>query len=93
MTNGLKLSEMKASTKIMEALADSKVAAKVTETAKLLGNKGAELLDEFLVRLAKVGEKVRLATLEALKDSKITPEKLNEIIKTSLEAAKKCVKA
>lgn len=88
----LKLNEMKAATKILNYLKEEKYAKKILEGAKLLGGKGSDMLDEFLLRLATVSEKVRINTLELMKDSTITPQKIKEIISESLEMAKKCSK-
>ena len=86
------ITEMKAMTKIFETLNDNRVVTKIADLAKQLGKNAGNLLDEFFLRLAKVSEKTRISLLELLKDSKISSEKLKEIIEKSLANAKNCVK-
>ena len=93
LVGGLKLQNVKVANQIMKYLSESSVAKKLADTAKLMGGKSAEVIDEFLLRLAKVSENLRLKTLELLKDSKLTPDKLKEVFEKSLEAAKKCAKS
>lgn len=88
--SSLSLSEFKATTKIMEYLSENSVAQKLAQVAKIAGNKGSDLIDQFLFALAKTGEKVRLSTLDLLKDSSMTPKKLKEIFEEALEVSKKC---
>jgi hypothetical protein len=86
------LSEMKAMTKIFDTLKDNQVVAKISDLSKMLGKNASNILDEFFLRLAKASEKSRISLLELLKDSKISSEKLKEIIEKSLANAKNCVK-
>lgn len=86
------MGEFKATTKIMEYLSENATTQKLAQTAKLIGSKGSDLIDQFLLHLAKTSEKIRLATLDLLKDTKITPQKIKEIFEEALEAAKKCSK-
>lgn len=86
------LTEMKAMTKIFDTLRDNQVVAKISELSKIMGKNASNTLDEFFLRLAKVSEKSRISLLELLKDSKISSEKLKEIIEKSLANAKYCVK-
>jgi len=84
--------ELNAATKILRSIGDTKVASKLKEIVKVMGANGAEKLDNFLLLLAKTGEKNRIKFLELLKDSKLTPEKFKDIIESSLNAANKCSK-
>jgi hypothetical protein len=94
-TSNAKISpeEIKAASKIMKYLSDTATAKKLKDVAKILGSKGTQKLDMFLLALAKVGEKNRIKFLELLADKKITPEKIKEIIEASLDAAKNCSKS
>lgn len=84
------ITEMKAMTKIFETLNDNRVVTKIADLAMQLGKNAGNLLDEFFLRLAKVSEKTRISLLELLKDSKISSEKLKEIVEKSLATAKNC---
>lgn len=84
--------ELNAATKILKAISDTKIATRLKEIVNTIGINGAEKLDLFLLRLAQVGEKVRIKFLELLKDGKITPEKFKDIIESALIAAKNCSK-
>jgi hypothetical protein len=87
-----KVTTMKATTKILETLSDSAVVSKINASAKLIGGHASEMFDQFFLKLATVSEKVRLSVLELLKDNRLTPLKLRELVEKSLEIAKKCVK-
>lgn len=91
-TSSLKISELKAMTKIFEVISDNQVVSKINATGKMLGKNASNLMDEFFLRLAKVSENTRISLLELLKDSKLTPEKLKEIVENSLAVAKNCAK-
>jgi uncharacterized protein YdaU (DUF1376 family) len=78
-------------TKIFETLKDNQTIAKISALTKSMGKNAAVQLDEFFLRLAKGSENTRISLLELLKDSKISPEKLKEIIEKSLANAKNCV--
>ena len=82
--------QVKAATKILRYLGQTQMAKRVKDVVRVLGEAGMEKLDTFLLHLAKVGESSRIKFLELLKNEKITPEKLKEIIESSLEAAKNC---
>lgn len=84
--------ELNAATKILKSIGDTKVASKLKEIVKAMGESGAEKLDNFLLFLAKTGETNRIKFLELLKNGKLTPEKFKDVIESSLEAAKKCSK-
>jgi hypothetical protein len=94
-TNGassIKLPELRALTNIMEGLSQTKVASKIQDVIKLIGESGASKIDDFLLKLAKIGDKTRHRFLELLSNQQITPKKLKEIIDEALEVAKNCKK-
>ncbi|MBC7428752.1 MAG: hypothetical protein H7336_09095 [Bacteriovorax sp.] len=84
--------QIKAAAKIMKYLSKTATARKLKDIAKVMGDKGMEKIDAFLLALAKVGEKNRVKFLELLNDVKMTPEKIKEIIESALDAAKNCSK-
>jgi hypothetical protein len=84
--------ELNAATKILKCISDTKVVNRLKEITKAIGISGANKLDDFLLQLAKAGEKGRLKFLELLMSGKITPEKYKDIIEASLVAAKNCSK-
>lgn len=84
--------ELIAATAILNSISETKVALRLKEIMKSLGETGAETLDIFFLRLAKTGEAGRLKFLELLKNGQLTPEKYKEIIEASLAAAKNCSK-
>lgn len=84
--------ELNAATKILKYISDTQVAGRLKEIVKAIGASGAEKLDNFLLRLAQVGEKSRIKFLELLVTGKLTPEKYKDIIEASLLAAKNCSK-
>ena len=84
--------QVKAATKILRYLGQTQMAKRVKDVVRVLGEAGMEKLDTFLLYLAKAGESSRIKFLELLKDGKITPEKIKEIVEASLEAAKNCGK-
>ena len=83
---------LKGASKILQALSQTATAKKLKDVAVLFGNKGLEKIDLFLLHLAKTGESGRIKFLELLSNSKITPEKLKEIMEAALDAAKNCGK-
>jgi hypothetical protein len=84
------LSEIKASSKILEILADSNVAKKIKDATTLTGEFTQVKVDTFLYQLAKSSEAVRIKILELLKDQRFTPKDLQEMMEEALKAAKKC---
>lgn len=82
--------QVKAATKILRYLAQTQVAKRIKDVVRVLGEAGMEKLERFFLFLAQAGESSRLKFLELLKDTKITPEKIKEIVESSLEAAKNC---
>ncbi len=84
--------QIKAAAKILRFLGQTQVAKRVKDVVRILGESGMDKFDTFLLRLARVGEGSRIKFLELLKDGKITPERLREVIEASLEAAKNCGK-
>jgi|GEM_PF-3188803 len=89
---GKNIAELKALTNILEKLSQNELINKIRTTGKLMGISAQEKIDDFLLLLAKGSESLRIKTLEALKNSEVTPEKLKEIIEQSLHAAKNCAK-
>ncbi|MBC7712657.1 MAG: hypothetical protein H7177_04935 [Rhizobacter sp.] len=84
--------QIKAAAKILKYLSETATARRLKDIAKVLGDKGMEKIDAFLLALAKVGEKNRVKFLELLNDAKVTPEKMKEVIEAALDAAKNCAK-
>jgi hypothetical protein len=82
--------QIRAATKIMQYISKTAVGKRLADVAQVMGNKGMEKIDYFLLNLAKVGEKNRVKFLELLSDSKVLPEKIRDVIETSLEAIKNC---
>ena len=74
---------------IYKAIARPKVASKLREVLKLMGRKGGEKLDQFLTLLSQSSESMRIKLLEALADTKMTPNKIKEIIEEALEVVSK----
>lgn len=84
--------EVRAATKIMHYLGQTKVAKSLQDTAVMLGKAGAEKIDDFLFLLARAGETNRIKFLELLQNAKLTPDKIKIIVEDALEAAKTCGK-
>ena len=84
--------KIKAASKIMRYISETRTAQKLKNVALILGDKGMEKLDLFLLQLAKIGEVSRVKFLELLTNAKMTPEKIKEIIEAALDAAKNCSK-
>lgn len=91
-TNKVSADELKAATKIIQYLSETKVAKALKDTAAMLGAAGVEKIDDFLLLLARAGEKNRIKFLELLKDGKLTPDKIKTIVEDALDAAKNCAK-
>jgi len=84
------LSQMKATAKIFDTLAQSKVAIKLKGAMNLMGEVAMSKVDTFMFQLAKVGESARTKILALLKDSRFTPKDMKELMDEALIAAKNC---
>lgn len=84
--------QIRAATKILQYISKTAVGKRLADVAAVMGNKGMEKIDYFLLNLAKVGEKNRVKFLELLADTKVLPEKIRDIIEASLDAVKACEK-
>ena len=84
--------QLKIATKIMRHLSQTATARKLKDVVKIMGDKGLDKIDLFLLHLARTGESGRIKFLELMSNSKITPDKIREVIESSLEAAKNCGK-
>jgi hypothetical protein len=84
--------QIKAASKIMRYISQTATARKLKDIALILGDKGIDKIDAFLLQLAKVSETGRVKFLELLNNSKMTPEKIKEVIESALDAAKNCKK-
>lgn len=84
--------QLKIAAKIMRHLSQTATARKLKDVVKVMGDKGMEKIDVFLLHLAHTGESGRVKFLELISNSKITPDKIREVIESSLDAAKNCGK-
>lgn len=87
----LSIGELKIVNSILNRINDSATALKLMRAVKLIKGPAEELFERFIVSLSKVSESTRLKFLNMLQDSKITPEKLKEIIEEALKAQKNCL--
>ena len=86
------ISEMKTSSKILDYVADTKVAKKLKTVSLSLGEYSQVKIDTFLYRLAQGGESIRTKILEMLKDTRFTPKEMQQMFEEALAAAKNCAK-
>jgi D-arabinose 1-dehydrogenase-like Zn-dependent alcohol dehydrogenase len=84
------LTQMKATNKIFNTLAETKVATKLKSAMDAMGETAMIKIDTVTYQLAKVGEATRTKILELLKDSRFTPKDLKEMFDEAYQTAKNC---
>ncbi len=89
-TKSLSIKELKIVNSILNSINNSATAIKIARAIKLWGKPIDDLFEQFILALSKVSESTRLKFLKTLENSKLTPEKLKEIIQDALNAAKNC---
>lgn len=89
-SKGFAITQMKATQKIFDTLAESKVAIKLKSAMDAMGDVAMAKVDTFMLHLAKAGEASRTKVLELLRDSRFTPKDLKEMMDEALIAAKNC---
>lgn len=89
-SKAFKLPELKGTSSIFAALADSKIAMKLKSAMSAAGEYGSIKFDTFLYQLAKAGEATRLKILSLLKNNRFTPKDLKEMVEDAIKAAKNC---
>jgi hypothetical protein len=85
------LTQMKATNKIFNTLAETKVATKVKSAMDAMGEAAMIKIDTVTYQLAKVGEATRTKILELLKDSRFTPKDLKEMLDEAYQTAQNCI--
>jgi len=76
---------------IYRKVADTKVAGKLREVVTLMGEHGAQKLDEFFGTLTNASESLRLKLLEHMSSSKFTPDRFKKLVDEALQiSAEQC---
>lgn len=87
-TMGIK--DLKSVNIILNRINNSTSAVKIARAIKLISGPTQDFFEKFVIALSRASEKTRLKILKQIEDSKMTPEKVKEIIQNALNAAKDC---
>jgi hypothetical protein len=79
---------LKSMTKIMSYLEKTEIGKKLARIMVLMGARAQEKVQQFLIKLAGMGENARIKFLEMLESKSYTPEQLKNIIESALDIAK-----